>query len=944
MALTKAQLVDMNANELILDLDADTSLHASTDDQIDIKIGGADDFTFTANTFTALAGSSIVVPASGLTIGSTAVTSTAAELNLIDGGASTGTTAVADADGIITNDGGTMRLTTAATFKTYFQQGISTAFDDLTAGDAAVNITTSSGNITIDAAANDSDIIFKGTDNSADITMLTLDGSAAGDATFNNQIIVGDGKLVLNSTAVTSTAAELNLLDGVSGLVQADLTKLAALDATAAEINFIDGGATIGTTAVADADGIIHNDGGTMKVTTAATFKTYFQEGISQAYDDFTIGDAAVLITTSSGNITVDAAANDSDIILKGTDGGVDTTFLTIDGSAAGDATFNNQIIVGDGKLVLGSTAVTSTAAELNILDDATVTTAEINLIDGGTARGTTAVATGDGILINDGGTMRMTNVDTVSTYFAGHNVGGGNIVTTGALDSGSITSGFGAIDNGTSNIRSATITAETAFVPDAANGATLGTASLEFADMYLHDGGIVYFGADQDVELAHVADVGLTLKTATTSDDTKATLTLQTGDTDIAANDVLGQLHFQAPDEGAGTDAILVAAGIAAISEGDFSASNNATSLVFKTGASEAAAEKMRISSTGATTITVADNSDTLTLKSTDADANVGPVLALHRDSGSPADNDIIGRIDFRGDNDAGEAINYASIFGKPSDITDGTEDFKLIVQGMKAGTARNLLQIGEDEIIINEDSVATNFRVESNANTHMLFVDGSNNRVGIGTTPDLGAGLHIRTADSSATANGDADELVIENGTSGASAGISILSATDGYGSINFGDSGDDNVGLIQYDHPNNDMKFFAGAGERVRIDGNGNLKFNSGFGSVGFAYGVRAWARIDGTGTVGIDASGNVSSITDTGVGTYEVNFTNNMPDVNYSCVGSPSGNLISTSEQKFGVYFTESHAVDTFRLSVRQCDNDAATFAAADTDPNFIAVIR
>ena len=229
---------------------------------------------------------------------------------------------------------------------------------------------------------------------------------------------------------------------------------------------------------------------------------------------------------------------------------------------------------------------------------DSTMHSAELNLIDGGTARGTTAVATGDGILINDGGTMRMTNVDTVSTYFAGHNVGGGNIVTTGALDSGSITSGFGAIDNGTSNIRSATITAETAFVPDAANGATLGTASLEFADMYLHDGGIVYFGADQDVELAHVADVGLTLKTATTSDDTKATLTLQTGDTDIAANDVLGQLHFQAPDEGAGTDAILVAAGIAAISEGDFSASNNATKLSFQTGASEAASEKMSLSS----------------------------------------------------------------------------------------------------------------------------------------------------------------------------------------------------------------------------------------------------------------------------------------------------------------------------------------------------------
>ena len=60
MALTKAQLIDLNGDELILDLDADTSLHASTDDQIDIKIAGADDFRFTANTVTALAGSTIV--------------------------------------------------------------------------------------------------------------------------------------------------------------------------------------------------------------------------------------------------------------------------------------------------------------------------------------------------------------------------------------------------------------------------------------------------------------------------------------------------------------------------------------------------------------------------------------------------------------------------------------------------------------------------------------------------------------------------------------------------------------------------------------------------------------------------------------------------------------------------------------------------------------------
>ena len=76
---------DLDGGVLTLDADADTTITADTDDQIDIAIAGADDFRFTANTFTALSGSSVVIPEGGLTLGSTAVTSTAAELNLLDG-------------------------------------------------------------------------------------------------------------------------------------------------------------------------------------------------------------------------------------------------------------------------------------------------------------------------------------------------------------------------------------------------------------------------------------------------------------------------------------------------------------------------------------------------------------------------------------------------------------------------------------------------------------------------------------------------------------------------------------------------------------------------------------------------------------------------------------------------------------------------------------------
>ena len=76
----------------------------------------------------------------------------------------------------------------------------------------------------------------------------------------------------------------------------------------------------------------------------------------------------------------------------------------------------------------------TFTSPKINEDVAVTATATEINLIDGGATVGTTAIADGDGLLINDAGTMRVstvTNVDTVSTYFSSHNVGGGNIVTT---------------------------------------------------------------------------------------------------------------------------------------------------------------------------------------------------------------------------------------------------------------------------------------------------------------------------------------------------------------------------------------------------------------------------------------------------------------------------------------------------------------------------------
>jgi len=150
-------------------------------------------------------------------------------------------------------------------------------------GTSILDISNSSSDAVITASVQDKDIIFKGDDNGSAITALTLDMSDAGSAAFNDKVTIGDGKLVLNSTAVTSTAAELNLLDGVSGLVQADLTKLAAVDSTAAELNIVDGGTSATSTTLVDADRFVVNDNGTMVQVAASDLTTYIQNNANFA-------------------------------------------------------------------------------------------------------------------------------------------------------------------------------------------------------------------------------------------------------------------------------------------------------------------------------------------------------------------------------------------------------------------------------------------------------------------------------------------------------------------------------------------------------------------------------------------------------------------------------------------------------------------------------------
>ena len=134
----------------------------------------------------------------------------------------------------------------------------------------------------------------------------------------------------------------------------------------------------------------------------------------------------------------------------------------------------------------------------------------------------------------------------------------------------------------------------------------------------------------------------------------------------------------------------------------------------------------------------------------------------------------------------------------------------------------------------VFNESGASVDFRVEGDTDTHLLMVDGSSDKVGIGEDVPEGK-LHILTGDASVGPNGDADELVVEG--SGAS-GISILSGSSSNGNILFGDSGGDEMGALRYLHASNALRFDANNAERMRLEGDKLLhaKTSAALGTVG------------------------------------------------------------------------------------------------------------
>ena len=451
----------------------------------------------------------------------------------------------------------------------------------LEAGSQTFTLITSS-NITV---AEDGTIVFEGaTNDDFETTLTVVDPTADRTITLPNET----GTVLTTASSVTATNVTVSANNSTDETIF-----LTFVDgATGTQGLETDTGLTYNpSTGLLTSEKLLVSDGGTIGSASSTSAITVASTGIVTFVDDILIKDGGTIGSASStGAITIASTGIVTlvdDLLIKdgGTIGNASVAdVMTL--ASTGIVTFKDDLIIKDGGTIGSSSAATAitiaSSGIVTLVDDLIIkdggTIGSASATDAITIASTGIVTFVDDIIIKDAGTIgSASDTDAIS-------ISSGGVVNISATTANTGT-GDGAL----------TVAGGVGIAADASIGDDLRLIS---------DSAVLSFGADSEITITHVADTGLNIKHTATADDKPIILTLQTGETDMQANDVIGAVRFQAPDEGTGTDAILVAAAIQAVSEGDFSASSNATKLEFHTGASEAASSKMSLSSGGNLTL----------------------------------------------------------------------------------------------------------------------------------------------------------------------------------------------------------------------------------------------------------------------------------------------------------------------------------------------------
>ena len=225
----------------------------------------------------------------------------------------------------------------------------------------------------------------------------------------------------------------------------------------------------------------------------------------------------------------------------------------------------------------------------------------------------------------------------------------------------------------------------------------------------------------------------------------------------------------------------------------------------------------------TGTATITTTTTDDSLLITTTEASNSAAPVFTFKRNSGSPADADYLGRIKFKGENDADQEVQYASISGKILDASDGTEDGAIEFNIKKAGSNNIAARLNSDEFkLLNSTTLSTDVSVGDDltlVSDGAILSFGANSEIALTHVHDTGLLLTdsggtptLQFHDSNESISSDGTDFTLASGND-----INLTATTD----INI----PANVGLTFGD----DAEKIEGDGTDLTISGN-NIKLTA------------------------------------------------------------------------------------------------------------------